>query len=431
MANQNAQDRIADHSTTLKAFSRALAREAHVLTNRPDLLWQQLYNRLQWEGPPLADQLAAERARRSRPGATPWIHRYSRLRESEALVRTLTGHTQRVNACAVSPDGAWIVSAGGRHISGYDSAEYRRKADCTLRIWDAATGAELAMLSGHTGKVNGCAVSPDGTWIVSASQDNTLRIWDVATGTQRAILRGHTRDVNNCAVSPDGVWIVSVGAYGDGTLRIWDAASGEERAAFTVGNGGCNSEVSPLAVSPDGAWFFYNDSDDHNVRIWDVAAGAERALPGKRVCGKPGRRLDRLGANTVWDVATGAERATLAGHIERAAILCGEPGWRLDRLRQQRPHAQDLGCRQRRRTGHPHRPHQLGGRLCGKPRRRLDRLRQQRPHAQVLGRRPRRTGHAHRPHRHGEGLCGEPRRRLDRLRRRRPHPQNLGRRHRR
>ena len=34
----------------LHAFSRALGREVHVLTGHPELLWQQLYNRLQWEG---------------------------------------------------------------------------------------------------------------------------------------------------------------------------------------------------------------------------------------------------------------------------------------------------------------------------------------------------------------------------------------------
>jgi hypothetical protein len=36
--------------TVLETFSRALRREAHVLTQHPNLLWQQLYNRLQWEG---------------------------------------------------------------------------------------------------------------------------------------------------------------------------------------------------------------------------------------------------------------------------------------------------------------------------------------------------------------------------------------------
>src|SRR5450759_413392 len=101
------------YRATLGAFSRALGREAHVLIKQPDLLWQQLYNRLQWEGPPLAGRLSAERERRSRPGSLPWINRYSRLRESEALIRTLTGHTETVDGCVVSPDGAWIVSTGG------------------------------------------------------------------------------------------------------------------------------------------------------------------------------------------------------------------------------------------------------------------------------------------------------------------------------
>ena len=49
MTNHNAQDKAGDHKTTLQAFSRALTREAHVLTQQPDILWQQLYNRLQWD----------------------------------------------------------------------------------------------------------------------------------------------------------------------------------------------------------------------------------------------------------------------------------------------------------------------------------------------------------------------------------------------
>jgi hypothetical protein len=35
-----------DQRAVLQAFSRALAREAHVLSRDPDLLWQQLYNHL-------------------------------------------------------------------------------------------------------------------------------------------------------------------------------------------------------------------------------------------------------------------------------------------------------------------------------------------------------------------------------------------------
>ena len=47
MTERPVQDLASDQGTMLEAFSRALAREAHVLTCDPDLLWQQLHNRLQ------------------------------------------------------------------------------------------------------------------------------------------------------------------------------------------------------------------------------------------------------------------------------------------------------------------------------------------------------------------------------------------------
>ncbi len=78
----------------LETVDRALRREAHVLASRPELTWQQLHNRLQWADPPLADRLAAERERRSRP----WLpDQANPPRESKALVRTLTGHTGAVS----------------------------------------------------------------------------------------------------------------------------------------------------------------------------------------------------------------------------------------------------------------------------------------------------------------------------------------------
>jgi hypothetical protein len=48
---------LAERQATLEAFARAIDHEAHVLSERPDLLWQQLYNRLQWEEEPALDVL--------------------------------------------------------------------------------------------------------------------------------------------------------------------------------------------------------------------------------------------------------------------------------------------------------------------------------------------------------------------------------------
>jgi len=72
--------------------------------------------------------------------------------------------------------------------------------------------------------VSGCAFSPDGNRIVSASHDHTLKVWDAQTGTELHTLTGHTDSVFGCAFSPDGRRIVS--ASGDHTLKVWDADNG-------------------------------------------------------------------------------------------------------------------------------------------------------------------------------------------------------------
>jgi WD40 repeat protein len=124
--------------------------------------------------------------------------------------------------------------------------------DNTLKVWDAATGAERTTLTGHTFYVNACAISPDGAFFVSASSDKTLKIWDAATGAEWATLRGHTSYVNACAISPDGAFIVS--ASDDKTLKVWDVATGAEQATLAlVGPLTClaTHQSSPFAVCGD------------------------------------------------------------------------------------------------------------------------------------------------------------------------------------
>jgi hypothetical protein len=98
--------------SSLKAFSRALTREAHVLSREPGLLWQQMYNRLQWQGETVEQAIAPELALRSAPGARPWMRVKTHFRESEALIRILEGHTNGVNACTFSMESRDIISAG-------------------------------------------------------------------------------------------------------------------------------------------------------------------------------------------------------------------------------------------------------------------------------------------------------------------------------
>jgi len=69
------------------------------------------------------------------------------------------------------------------------------------------------VLEGHTDWVRGCAVDPQGRWIVSASDDKTLRVWEAATGRCLAVLRVDG-ELYDCAWLPDGQRIVAVGLRG-------------------------------------------------------------------------------------------------------------------------------------------------------------------------------------------------------------------------
>ncbi len=222
-------------------------------------------------------------------------------REAARLTPTSSRGVQ-VYACAWSPDGSRIVSAS------YDNA---------LRIWEVATGAVLATLTGHEGWVRDCAWSPDGSRIVSASVDRTLRIWEVSTGAVLVILVGHEHRVNGCAWSPDGSRIVS--ASGDRTLRIWEASTG----AVLVTLAGHGDWVNGCAWSPDGSRIV-SASEDQTLRIWEVSTGAVLAtLPGHKsylngcAWSPDGSRIVSASYDhtlRIWEVSTGSALATLAGH---------------------------------------------------------------------------------------------------------------------
>ena len=70
-------------------------------------------------------------------------------------------------------------------------------------LYDAHTGAEVALLSGHQGDVLAIAYAPDGKMLVSAGRGATVRLWNPKTSQHLATLSGHGGLVTAVAFSPD------------------------------------------------------------------------------------------------------------------------------------------------------------------------------------------------------------------------------------
>ena len=75
-----------------------------------------------------------------------------------------------------SPDGKSALAAGGLMQ--------------VLFLFDPATGRHCQQINGHTASVDCVALSPDGKWALSGSQDRTMRLWDLKTGKELAASRG-------------------------------------------------------------------------------------------------------------------------------------------------------------------------------------------------------------------------------------------------
>jgi WD40 repeat protein len=107
----------------------------------------------------------------------------------------------------------------------------------SARVWEAASGRELAALSGHSGEVMSAAFSTDGHRLVTVSTDQSVKLWDMELdfGTDNPArelltLRGHTDVIDCVAFSPNGLRIAT--GSRDRTVKIWEAASPQQVTAW-------------------------------------------------------------------------------------------------------------------------------------------------------------------------------------------------------
>lgn len=251
-----------------------------------------------------------------------WRHLSSLLDDS---LRTIEVNKEGLMTVAVSPDGSRIATGGN---------------DALVKIWDAATGKELASLAGHSAPIFTVAFSPDGELVASSSQDKTARLWVVSSGELLATYKGHKNPVPCVAFSPDGTQVASCcyelhsttpNMVIEGQVHIWSTGSpGEPKAKRVLRNGGVKP-ISSIAWSPDGNTM-YAGTWDSMVFAWDLTSeesGEPRSvkIPEEglysaidALCVSPDGEFVVAGSKDrtarVWKAATLEPVATLRGHID-------------------------------------------------------------------------------------------------------------------
>ena len=179
--------------------------------------------------------------------------------QSESYILKQQGHFDSMNALTYSPDGTKIVTTSD---------------DGKIKVWDIESGFCIVTFTEHTSGVTACEFAKKGNVLFTSSLDGSVRAWDLIRYRNFRTFTAPTRLSFSCmAVDPSGE-VVAAGSLDSFDIHIWSVQTGQLLDQLS----GHEGPVSSLAFAPNGNSLI-SGSWDRTARIWSIFSRTQTSEP--------------------------------------------------------------------------------------------------------------------------------------------------------